>query len=120
MYPKHLEETIQSLQTKKQELEKQAEDLHQQLKTVSDQLSSIKKKFETIVTTTHATTQLYDRILKECRNELALKSNNENNSIEKKKPFALSDIREKILEKKLPKNASISQLASQLAPARKQ
>ena len=120
MYSKNLEETIQNLQAKKNELEKQAEDLHLQLKTVSDQISSIKKKFETIVSHTNATTQLYDRALRECRNELALKNNTDNHAIEKKKTFALSDLREKILDKKLNKNASITVLASQLAPARKQ
>lgn len=120
MYSKNLEDAILSLQAKKQELEKQAEDLQLQLKTVSDHLSSIKKKFETIVANTNATTQLYDRALKECRTELALKNTSDNTTIEKKKPFALSDIREKILEKKLNKNASITELASQLAPARKQ
>lgn len=118
MYSKNLEETIRSLQAKKHELEKQAEDLHLQLKTVTEHINVIKKKFDTFVINTNITTQLYDRALKECRTELTHR--NQEQTVDKKKVFALSDIREKILEKKLPKNASITELASQLASNRKQ
>jgi hypothetical protein len=114
MNSKHLEETIQHLLNKKNELEEHAEKLRSQLSMMTDAINSIKKNFEALIADTHSTTLMYDRVVKEYRNELALKAPEQ--IIEKKKPFTLSDFREKILdkEKKMPKNASITQLASQL------
>jgi ABC-type transporter Mla subunit MlaD len=114
MNSKNIEETIQQLLHKKNELEIQSEKLRSQLNTMTDAIHSIRKNFEALVADTHSTTLMYDRVVKEYRNELAAKGPEQ--SVEKKKAFTLSDFREKILdkEKKLPRNASISQLASQL------
>lgn len=116
---KNLESIIQNLQVKKNELEEQADKMRSQLNALMETINSIKKNFDDLAVNTNVTTQMYDLLLRECENELSYK--NHISASEKKKPFVFKEIAEKLLEKerRLPKNASITQLAAQLTPSRK-